>query len=104
MALPRTLGPVRAGWYPARAASPVLPVVAVIAMLALPVAPGGGGANAADVVSGLLVLWCGVRLVRDRRRPLSRTAAVVLGLPVLGLALAVAGTAPLGSWLTGLAR
>ncbi|MEW2398467.1 O-antigen ligase family protein [Streptomyces sp. NPDC046862] len=74
-------------------------------MLALPVAPGGGGgANAADVVSGLLVLWCGIRLVRDRRRPLSRTAAVVLGLPLLGLALAVAGAAPLGSWVTGLAR
>ncbi|MPY63395.1 hypothetical protein FNH08_41445, partial [Streptomyces spongiae] len=85
--------------------SPVLPVVAVIAMLALPVAPGGeGGATAADAMSGLLVLWCGIRLVRDRRRPLSRTAAVVLGLPVLGLALAVAGAAPLGSWPTGFAR
>lgn len=105
MALPQVLGPARAGWYLPRAASPALPVVAVIAMLALPVAPGGpGGANAADAVSGLLVLWCGVRLVRDRRRPLSRTAAVVLGMPVVGLAVAVVGAASAGAGLTGLIR
>ncbi|MFJ9584029.1 O-antigen ligase family protein [Streptomyces acidicola] len=74
-------------------------------MLALPVAPGGeGGANAADAVSGLLVLWCGVRLVRDRRRPLSRTAAVVMGLPVVGLAAGVAGAVTPEAGLTGLTR
>ncbi|MBA2806274.1 O-antigen ligase family protein [Streptomyces sp. KM273126] len=74
-------------------------------MLALPVAPGGeGGANAADAVSGLLVLWCGIRLVRDRRRPLSRTAAVVLGLPVVGLAVGVAGAVTPEAGLTGLTR
>ncbi|GGZ73348.1 O-antigen ligase family protein [Streptomyces bluensis] len=74
-------------------------------MLALPVAPGGeGGANAADAVSGLLVLWCGVRLVRDRRRPLTRTAAVVLGLPVVGLAVGTVGAVTPGTGLTGLVR
>ncbi|GAB2906346.1 O-antigen ligase family protein [Streptomyces heilongjiangensis] len=88
-----------------RAAAPVLPVVAVVAALALPVTPGAeGGATPADAVSGLLVLWCAVRLLRDRRRPLSRTAAVVLGLPVAGLALAAAGAADPGAGTAGLGR
>ncbi|WP_200306569.1 O-antigen ligase family protein [Streptomyces adelaidensis] len=74
-------------------------------MLALPVLPGDkDGANAADAVSGLLVLWCGIRLVRDRRRPLSRTAAVVLGLPVVGLALAAAGATSPEAGISGLTR
>ncbi|MFD8615110.1 O-antigen ligase family protein [Streptomyces sp. NPDC059631] len=68
---------------------PVLPVLAVLAALAVPVAPGGaGGAGPADVVSGLLVLCCALRLLRARRRPLTPVAAVVLGLPVAGFALA----------------
>lgn len=84
---------------------PVLPVVAVIALLGLPVAPGGeGGATVADAVSGLVVLCCAVRLVRGRRRPLSRTAAVVIGLPVIGIAVAAAGAAGPGAGITGLAR
>ncbi|WP_189861804.1 O-antigen ligase family protein [Streptomyces poonensis] len=87
-------------------------------MVALPLAPGGGGvggagvdgggggggATAADAVSGLLVVWCAIRLVRGRRRPLSRTAAVLLGLPVTGLALAAAGAVSPGAGLTGFAR
>ncbi|WP_420712127.1 O-antigen ligase family protein [Streptomyces sp. DSM 15324] len=89
----------------ARSVSPVLPVVAVIALLALPVSPGGeGGAGPADAVSALVVLFCLVRLVRQRRRPLSRTAAVVLGLPVAGLALAATGASSPGEGLTGLGR
>lgn len=88
-----------------RRALPVLPVVAVIAMLGLPVAPGGeGGATVADAVSGLVVVWCALRLVRERRRPLSRTAAVVVGLPVVGIAIAAAGAASPGAGVTGLAR
>ncbi|MFC8101201.1 O-antigen ligase family protein [Streptomyces sp. NPDC057363] len=84
---------------------PVLAVVAVVALLALPVAPdGGGGAHPADVVSALAVLYCALRLVRDRRRPLSRTAAVVLGLPVLGLAVAAMGAVSPEAGLTGLGR
>ncbi|WSF46622.1 O-antigen ligase family protein [Streptomyces sp. NBC_01356] len=86
-------------------ALPVLPVVAVIALLGLPVAPGGeGGATVADAVSGLVVLCCAVRLVRGRRRPLSRTAALVIGLPVVGIAAAAAGAANAGAGITGLAR
>ncbi|MFD9026091.1 O-antigen ligase family protein [Streptomyces parvulus] len=84
---------------------PVLAVVAVVALLALPVAPGGGGgAHPADAVSALVVLYGVLRLVRDRRRPLTRRAAVVLGLPVLGLAVAAAGAASPGAGLEGLGR
>jgi hypothetical protein len=71
---------------------PVLPVLAVVALLALPLTPGDeGGAGPADAVSALVVGYCAIRLVRDRRRPLSRTAVVLLGLPVAGLALAATG-------------
>ncbi|WP_327717183.1 O-antigen ligase family protein [Streptomyces sp. NBC_00490] len=88
-----------------RRCAPVLPVVAVIALLGLPIGPGGeGGAGPADAVSALVVLYCGVLLVRDRRRPLSRTAAVVLGLPVLGLAIAAAGASSPGAGITGMGR
>jgi O-antigen ligase len=89
----------------ARGLTPVLPVVAVIALLALPVAPGGeGGATPADAASGVVVLACAVRLLRHRRRPLSRTAAMVLGLPVVGFAVAAAGATTPGAALTGFAR
>ncbi|MFF2126080.1 O-antigen ligase family protein [Streptomyces olivochromogenes] len=88
-----------------RRALPVLPVVAVIALLGLPVAPDTeGGANLADAMSALAVVCCAVRLLRARRRPLSRTAAVVLGLPVVGIAIAAAGAASPGAGITGLAR
>ncbi|MEU6274309.1 O-antigen ligase family protein [Streptomyces populi] len=88
-----------------RRALPVLPVVAVIALLGLPVAPdGGGGANIADAVSGLVVLCCAVRLLRTRRRPLSAIAALILGLPVVGISVAAAGAADAGTAITGLTR
>ncbi|MFI6035326.1 O-antigen ligase family protein [Streptomyces sp. NPDC051315] len=89
----------------ARTLSPVLPVVAVVALLALPVSPGGeGGAGPADALSALVVLYCAVRLLRQRRRPLSRTAAVILGLPVAGLALAAMSASSPGAGITGLGR
>ncbi|OQR65047.1 hypothetical protein B6E66_05575 [Streptomyces maremycinicus] len=89
----------------ARTLSPVLPVVAVVALLGLPIGPGGeGGAGPADALSALVVLFCAVRLLRQRRRPLSRTAAVVLGLPVVGLALAAMGASSPGAGLSGLGR
>ncbi|MDT9700207.1 O-antigen ligase family protein [Streptomyces sp. P17] len=89
----------------ARPLSPALPLVAVVALLALPIGPGGeGGAGPADALSALVVLYCAVRLVRDRSRPLSRTAAVVLGLPVLGLAVAAMGAVSPGAGLTGMGR
>ncbi|MEU9893068.1 O-antigen ligase family protein [Streptomyces phaeochromogenes] len=75
-------------------------------MMALPVSGGGdgGGGTIADAVSGLVVLYCAIRLVRDRRRPLSRTAAVVFALPVVGIAVAAAGAASPGAGITGLVR
>ncbi|MFJ4356456.1 O-antigen ligase family protein [Streptomyces massasporeus] len=87
------------------AQAPVLALLAVVVLLALPLAPGDeGGAGPADAVSALVVLFCAVRLVRERRRPLSRTAAVVLGLPVLGVAVAAMGAVSPGEGLAGLGR
>lgn len=86
-----------------RRAVPVLPVLAVVALLGLPVAPDSG-ATPADAASGLLVLWAVVHAVRRARRPLTRTAAVVLGLPVVGIAVAAAGAVTTGDAITGLAR
>ncbi|MFF0107023.1 O-antigen ligase family protein [Streptomyces hirsutus] len=89
---------------PRRAAAfvPVLPLVAVLALLALPLTYDGAGP--ADVVSGLLVVYCVLLLLRERRRPLSPLAAVVLGLPVVGLALAAMGASSPEASLTGLGR
>ncbi|MGW5428560.1 O-antigen ligase family protein [Streptomyces sp. NPDC004059] len=85
--------------------TPVLPVMAVVVLLALPVSPGGeGGAGPADALSALVVAYCAVRLLRARRRPLSRTAALVLALPVPGLALAAMNAVSPGAGLTGLGR
>ncbi|MEU0333258.1 O-antigen ligase family protein [Streptomyces sp. NPDC006193] len=85
--------------------SPVLPVVAVVALLALPVAPGDdGGAGPADALSALVVAGCAVRLLRTRRRPLTRTAALVLGLPVAGVAVATLHAVSPGDGITGLGR
>ncbi|MBK3571265.1 O-antigen ligase [Streptomyces sp. MBT62] len=87
-----------------RTFAPVLPVIAVIALLCLPLAPGAGGAGPADAVSGLVVLYCGIRLLRERRRPLTPTAVAVMGLPVLGLSIAAMGASSPGAGLGGLGR
>ncbi|MFJ9627777.1 O-antigen ligase family protein [Streptomyces sp. NPDC091280] len=87
-----------------RTFAPVLPVVAVIALLGLPLAPDASGAGPADAVSGLVVLYCGIRLLRERSRPLTPTAVVVMGLPVLGLSVAAMGAASPGAGLSGLGR
>ncbi|UUU22198.1 O-antigen ligase family protein [Streptomyces sp. DSM 40750] len=85
--------------------TPVLPVVAVLALLALPLDPNNeGGPGPADAVSGFLVLFCAIRLVRDRRRPLPRTAAVVLGLPVVGLVVAALGAYSPEAGIAGMGR
>jgi O-antigen ligase len=86
----------------AAALTPVLPVVAVPVLLALPLTPDGAGP--ADVVSGLAVVYCVILLLRERRRPLSPAAAVVLGLPVVGLALAAVDASSPAAGLTGLGR
>ncbi|MET9829189.1 O-antigen ligase family protein [Streptomyces sp. NPDC006385] len=81
----------------------VLPVVAVVVLLGLPVAPDRA-VTPADAASGLVLLCALVQVVRRAGRPLTRTAAVVLGLPVLGIAVAAAGAAGTGDAITGLAR
>ncbi|MEU6980188.1 MULTISPECIES: O-antigen ligase family protein [unclassified Streptomyces] len=93
-----------------RRAGTLSPVLAVIALLLVP--GGGGGAQGgtggtgtvADAASGLLVLICLVRVVRSGARPLSRAAAVVLGLPVLGICLAAITSNDPGASLPGVAR
>ncbi|NJP53360.1 O-antigen ligase family protein [Streptomyces sp. SBST2-5] len=89
---------------PRRAAErvPVLPLAAVIALLAVP--HTGDGAGPADAMSGLLVVYCVILLLRERRRPLTPVAALVLGLPVAGLALAAMGASSATDGLTGLGR
>lgn len=85
--------------------SPVLPVTAVIALLALPADPGGdGGAGPADALSALVVAYCAVRLLRARRRPLTATAALLLGLPVFGVSLAALHAVSPGAGIAGLGR
>nr|WP_237500990.1 O-antigen ligase family protein [Streptomyces sp. SID8381] len=84
------------------APAPVAAAVAVVALLALPVSPGG--AEPADVLSALMVLYCLVLVVRERRRPLPPAAALLLGLPVVGLALAAMGASSAAAGLAGLGR
>ncbi|MCP9945194.1 O-antigen ligase family protein [Streptomyces somaliensis] len=82
------------------------PLLAVVALLAVPPggAPGRGGGTVADAASGVLVLWCLVRVARARVRPLTRTAAVVLGLPAVGICAAAATAHDPAAALPGLVR
>ncbi|MFI5941358.1 O-antigen ligase family protein [Streptomyces uncialis] len=85
----------------------MLPVVALMALLALPVSGDtarSGGGTPADVMSGVLVLLAVAGAVRRAERALSRTALVVLGLPVVGFAVAATGAADAATGLTGLGR
>ncbi|MEU3450327.1 O-antigen ligase family protein [Streptomyces thermolilacinus] len=84
----------------------LVPLLAVVALLAVPPrgAPGAGGGTVADAASGLLVLWCLLCAARARVRPLSRAAAVVLGLPVLGLCAAAVTAHDPAAALPGLVR
>ena len=86
-----------------RRAAPVLPVVAMTVLIGLPKV-ADGRATPADAASGLVVLWAVVRTARLARRPLTRAAAVVLGLPVIGLALAATATPSPGDGIMGAVR
>ncbi|MEU6822701.1 O-antigen ligase family protein [Streptomyces atriruber] len=95
-----------------RRSAPVLPVALLVALLALPVpaegassgGSGGGTGGVADAVSALVVGYCVVRTVRARRRPLTRTAAVLLGLPVVGITVAAFGASSAATGVAGAAR
>ncbi|MFI2291178.1 O-antigen ligase family protein [Streptomyces niveus] len=97
-------------WHDAlRRAAPLLPVLAVVALLAVPVTgPAGDGSagsgTVADAASALLVVFCLVRVLRERARPLTRTAALVLGLPVFGVCVAAITSYDPVSSLPGVAR
>ncbi|MCQ4212878.1 O-antigen ligase family protein [Streptomyces longispororuber] len=85
----------------------MLPVVLLVAMLGVPLGAGAGegsGGTPADAVSGLVVLFCAVRAVRLRQRPLTRTALVVLGLPVVAVAVAALGADSPANAVAGMVR
>ncbi|MFH9295059.1 O-antigen ligase family protein [Streptomyces sp. NPDC017520] len=88
------------GW---RSRWPLLPLVATVLLPALPSGASGGG-GPADVASGLAVLVCVGRLLYLRQRPLSATAALVLGLPAVGFAVAAVTAADPAAALPGLVR
>ncbi len=87
---------------------PLIPLLATVLLLAAPLAPGNqagsGGLAPADAASGVLVVFCLVRVLRMRARPLTPVAAIVLGIPAVGFAVATVTAAdPLAS-LPGFVR
>ncbi|WP_425505836.1 O-antigen ligase family protein [Streptomyces typhae] len=85
----------------------VVPLLLLVALLALPVPAGdgeGSGSTPADAFSALVVGCALVHVVRTARRPLTRTAAVLFGLPVVGIAAAACASSSAATGLTGAAR
>ncbi|WP_329216372.1 O-antigen ligase family protein [Streptomyces microflavus] len=96
--------PSPGGW---RSRWPLLPLIATVLLPALPYGMGEGGGPAvgpADVASGIAVLVCAGRLLYLRRRPLGAVAALVLGLPAVGFAVATVTAADPAAALPGLVR
>ncbi|MEV8226966.1 O-antigen ligase family protein [Streptomyces sp. NPDC079167] len=93
------------GWRDRR---PLLPLIATVLLVALPADEASpwtvAGVPAADLVSGVAVLVCVGRLLFLRRRPLTPAAAVVLGLPAVGLALATVTATDPAAALPGYVR
>ncbi|MEU2954799.1 O-antigen ligase family protein [Streptomyces xanthochromogenes] len=89
---------------PPRRALRLLPLLAVITLLATPPLGGDGSATAADAACGVLVVWAFLRVLRSGERPLSRQAAIVMGLPVTGICVAAMGAADPGTAIAGLGR
>ncbi|WP_432096541.1 O-antigen ligase family protein [Streptomyces sp. bgisy100] len=88
----------------------VLPAVATVLLLC---APGRRDEadittavhiTTADVASAVLVVICAVALLRDRERPLTRTAVVVLGTPAVAFALATVASRDPETSLPGFVR
>ncbi|MFZ4269827.1 O-antigen ligase family protein [Streptomyces arboris] len=95
--------PAPGGW---RSRWPLLPLIATVLLPALPYGFAGGGpaVGPADIASGIAVLVCMGRLLYLRQRPLSGAAALVLGLPAVGFAVATVTAADPGAALPGLVR
>ncbi|MFJ8750113.1 O-antigen ligase family protein [Streptomyces sp. NPDC102441] len=87
---------------------PLLPLIATVLLVAVPsddTSPWAvAGVPAADLLSGVAVLVCVARLLILRRRPLTPSAAIALGLPVVGLALATVTAADPVAALPGFVR
>jgi O-antigen ligase len=92
--------------------APVWPVVAVVLLLCAPVDPldhrgvtvAAVRIGLADAASALLVVFCAVLLLRNRSRPLTRTAAVILAAPAVAFAVATVTSRDLLSSLPGFIR
>ncbi|GAB2918037.1 MULTISPECIES: O-antigen ligase family protein [unclassified Streptomyces] len=93
----------RSPWGGLRWRWPLLPLVATVLLPALPYGTSGGG-GPADVASGIAVLVCVGRVLYLRQRPLSATAALVLGLPAVAFAVATVTAADPAAALPGLVR
>ncbi|MEE4424925.1 O-antigen ligase family protein [Streptomyces bugieae] len=93
---------------PVRHGAPLLPALATVLLLCAPAdtaaVTAAGTVTPADAASAVLVVVCGLRLLRHRPRPLGRTAALVLGAPVAALALATVTSADPAASLPGLVR
>ncbi|MDT0492390.1 O-antigen ligase family protein [Streptomyces sp. NPDC012600] len=96
--------PGSGGW---RGRWPLVPLIATVLLTALPYGLGGEGGPAigpADIASAIAVLVCAGRLLYLRQRPLGGAAALVLGLPALGFAVATVTAADPAAALPGLVR
>ncbi|MFI1398411.1 O-antigen ligase family protein [Streptomyces sp. NPDC020681] len=87
---------------------PLLPLTATVLLLAAPLPAGSragsGGFVPADVASGVLVVFCLVRVLHLRARPLTPAVAVVLGAPAVGFAVATITAADPQAGLPGYVR
>ncbi|MFI9104122.1 O-antigen ligase family protein [Streptomyces fildesensis] len=87
---------------------PLLPAVATVLLLAAPVGAGdvsaSGKMTPADAASGVLVAFCAVRALRARTRPLTAAAALVLGAPVVAIAVATLAAADPAAGVAGFVR
>ncbi|MFI0858990.1 O-antigen ligase family protein [Streptomyces smyrnaeus] len=100
------------------ARGPAVPVVVTVLLLCVPAGSAGPGAlpgvTPADVCSGVLVVWCAVRLLRrspPRRatgrpapRALTPLAVLVLGAPATAFAVTTAASADPAASLPGFVR
>ncbi|MEV6011815.1 O-antigen ligase family protein [Streptomyces sp. NPDC051976] len=88
--------------------APLVPALAVLLLLAAPVTPGdvstSGKVTPADAASAVLVLACAVRLLRHRARPLTPAAALILGAPAVGFAVAAMTSLDPAAGLAGFLR
>ncbi|MBT2487428.1 O-antigen ligase family protein [Streptomyces sp. ISL-96] len=87
---------------------PLLPLIATVLLLAAPIQTAGADTSAnitpADLASCALVLSALAQALHRRRRPLTPTAALVLGLPAVAIAVATATATDPTAALTGFVR